>query len=187
MNARFLPGSPIESAKTLLLLNDSTSARIIGLTNDEIRYSHKLLNLADAEPCQDQRSRRGFFCFARARPWTRCRAMPCAQLHVGSAGPFVSIRLKTQRSRPKQVPTRLYARTAPGAGPRPCFEGAQGVRRCAAFFGSAHLGKCRRFLRRCAPISKVRTKSAPLRRETGSVTGSGRLVRFDICDAMPNC
>ncbi len=48
MNARFLPGSPIDksvvrkSAKKLLLLNDSTRSRIIRLTNDEIRYSDKL-------------------------------------------------------------------------------------------------------------------------------------------------
>jgi hypothetical protein len=45
---------------------------------------------------------------------------------------------KTTRSRPRQVPARLYARTAPHAragtrGPRPCFEGAQFVRRCAPF------------------------------------------------------
>jgi hypothetical protein len=48
MNARFLPGSPIEksvvgkSAKKLLLWNGSTSSRIMGLANDGMRYSHKL-------------------------------------------------------------------------------------------------------------------------------------------------
>ncbi len=34
-----------------------------------------------------------------------------------------------------------------------------GFRRCALVFESAHLGKSRRFLRRCAPFSKVRTEN----------------------------
>ncbi len=54
---------------------------------------------------------------------------------------------------------RLYATTAPGAGPRPPAEGAHGVRRCAPISRSAHLGKPRRFLRRSAPFSKMRTKN----------------------------
>jgi hypothetical protein len=51
-----------------------------------------------------------------------------------------------------------------GTGSRavPWFEGAHLLRRCAPVFESAHLGKSRRFLRRCAPFSKVRTeKCAP--------------------------
>src|SRR5580704_18225900 len=43
-----------------------------------------------------------------------------------------------------------------GRGPA---EGAHVVRRCAAFSKSAHLGKPRGFLRRCAPLSKVRTEN----------------------------
>jgi len=39
------------------------------------------------------------------------------------------------------------------------FEGAHRVRRCAALSKSAHLGKPRGFLRRCAPFSKVRTEN----------------------------
>ena len=41
---------------------------------------------------------------------------------------------------------------------RLAFEGAHLLRRCAPCFKSAHLGKARSFLRRCAPFCKVRTK-----------------------------
>jgi hypothetical protein len=41
----------------------------------------------------------------------------------------------------------------------PFFEDAHPIRRCATFFESAHLGKPRRFLRRCAAFSKVRTEN----------------------------
>jgi len=62
-----------------------------------------------------------------------------------------------------------------GTGSRavPWFEGAHPLRRCAPVFESAHLGKPRRFLRRCAPSSKVRTKTAHLRR----TPRRGRLLR----------
>jgi hypothetical protein len=43
-----------------------------------------------------------------------------------------------------------------GRGPA---EGAHPVRRCAPFSRSAHLGKSRRFLRRCAPVYKMRTEN----------------------------
>jgi hypothetical protein len=39
------------------------------------------------------------------------------------------------------------------------FEGAHVVRRCARFSKSAHLGNPRGFLRRCAPLSKMRTEN----------------------------
>jgi hypothetical protein len=65
--------------------------------------------------------------------------------------------------------------------PRP-FEGAHIVRRCAAFWGGAHLGKPRGFLRRCAPISKMRTRNcAPWRcrgRADGSRRGDWRFQTF---------
>ena len=48
-----------------------------------------------------------------------------------------------------------------GTGSRatPWFEGAHSVRRCSLDSKSEHLGKSRRFLRRCAPLSKVRTEN----------------------------
>src|ERR1700722_4368616 len=93
---------------------------------------------------------------------------------------------KAMRSKPKQAPTRLYARTAQGAGPRPCFEGAHCVRRCALVFESAHLGKSRRFLRRCAPFCKVRTKTAHLRRiRAPRSSGPSSLAR--VPDAGNHC
>jgi hypothetical protein len=41
---------------------------------------------------------------------------------------------------------------------RLAFEGAHLIRRCSPCCKSAHLGKARSFLRRCAPFSKVRTE-----------------------------
>jgi hypothetical protein len=76
------------------------------------------------------------------------------------------IRLETRPSRPKPVRAlmrhrhRTRERVPEGPGPA---EGAHLIRRCAAFCGSAHLGKPRGFLRRCAAYAKMRTKSAPLR------------------------
>src|ERR1700722_8713229 len=62
---------------------------------------------------------------------------------------FVSTH-NTKRSRPKPAPARLYARTAPGAGPRPC-------RRCAPSFEEAHRSrKCASWKSPEIP-SKVRT------------------------------
>ncbi len=163
------------------------------------------VNLAYAEPCQDQRSRYGSFHFwavlarivrrgcgkagypqmtqvlkfkeerrrvQRPRLWVREFGNLGAEgSHRGQVSSNVKrVRTPTQSrgrgtqtagsntSKPKQAPARLYARTAPGAGPRPC-------RRCAIvqgaqhFLKSAHLGKCRRFLRRCAPFCKVRTEN----------------------------
>jgi hypothetical protein len=62
---------------------------------------------------------------------------------------------------------------ANGTGSRatPWFEGAQPLRRCAPLSESAHLGKPRRFLRRCAPFSKVRTKKWAHSRRTKSRPG----------------
>jgi len=65
-----------------------------------------------------------------------------------------------------------------GTGSRavPWFEGAHLLRRCAPVFESAHLGKPRRFLRRCAGFSKVRTKNcAPSR---NSAPGTFVVARF---------
>ena len=126
----------------------------------------------------------------RARPWTWCRAMRRALLRVGSAGlsmrfgsEGLSMRLgsnttQCDRGRSKCLHDFAQGSTAPGTGPRPCFEGAHcGSKMRNWFSKSAHLGKPRRFLRRCAPFSKMRTKTAHLREEAGSVTGFGRFAR----------
>ena len=148
-----------KSAKKLLGLYDSTSPVILRLTNDEIRYSHKLQISPYVEPCQDQRSRHGFFFPAGPLCNFGFSILDFGLgLLQGEAFDDAGDPFRGRRSRPQHVPARLYARTAPGAGPRPCFEGAQFVRRCAGFSRSGHLGKARRFLRRCAPISKVRTE-----------------------------
>ncbi len=48
-----------------------------------------------------------------------------------------------------------------GTGSRavPCFEGAHPLRRYSPVSKSEHLGKSRRFHRRCSPLSKVRTEN----------------------------
>ena len=82
--------------------------------------------------------------------------------------------VQTKRTRPKQVAARLYASTAPGAGRRPGSKVAQAPSEDAGtVFESAHLGKPRRFLRRCAAFSKVRTKKCATRRTVCAV----RVVR----------
>jgi hypothetical protein len=81
--------------------------------------------------------------------------------------------LQTQRARPQQVAARLEASTAPGPGQRP-GEGAHSLRRCAPFFESAHLGKPRRFLRRCARFYKMRTENCASS-QNGAPRPSGRL------------
>ena len=84
---------------------------------------------------------------------------------------------RSGRSRPKQVPARLYARTAPGAGPRPCFEGAQfvskmrtGFRKCASWKSPKIPSKMRTL------FQGAHEKLRIFRKGTGSVTGSGRLA-----------
>jgi hypothetical protein len=144
----------------------------------------RAVNLAYAEPCPDEKSRRGSFhfgavCARSARRWQGRGGSPwpCASQGMETGERRLShensFRQYTKRSRPRQVAARLYARTAPHPragtrGPRPRFEGAHPIRRCAAFSTSAHLGKARRFLRRCAPFSKMRTKTAHLRKERGA-------------------
>jgi hypothetical protein len=75
-----------------------------------------------------------------------------------------SFRRHASRSRPKQVPARLYATTAPGAGPRPClkvrnlFEDAHGFRKVRIWENLENSFEGAHPFRRCAP------KSAHLRR-----------------------
>jgi len=82
---------------------------------------------------------------------------------------------------PEAQTRRELAEVRATALPRP-FEGAHIVRRCAACWRGAHLGKPRRFLRRCAPISKMRTRNcAPWRccgRTDGSPRGDCRFQTF---------
>jgi hypothetical protein len=63
--------------------------------------------------------------------------------------------------------------SSPKSGQRPC-EGAHSLRRCAPFFESAHLGKPRRFLRRCARFYKMRTENCASS-QNGAPRSSGRL------------
>ena len=102
-------------------------------------------------------------------PGPRCRAMRCALLRVGSAGlsmTFFSKRHKANEAEASVCTTLRENGTAPASGyPRAAAlpaEGAHGVRRCAPFSRSAHLGKPRGFPRRCAPFSKMRTKNCGL-------------------------
>jgi hypothetical protein len=79
------------------------------------------------------------------------------------------------------APASGYPRAEALPKVRNLFEGAQQFSKVRILENAGDSFKDAPPFPRCAP------KTAHLRRETGSVTGSGRLVHFEICDAMPNC
>jgi hypothetical protein len=101
----------------------------------------------------------------RARPWTPVPSdAMCAVARRLGGFVYEALFETTQgdRGRSKclhdftQERHRTRERVPEGRGPA---EGAHVVRRCAGVSKSAHLGKPRRFLRRCAPFSKMRTEN----------------------------
>ncbi len=78
---------------------------------------------------------------------------------------------------------RTRERVPEGRGP--AFEDAHRIRRCAPKSKSAHLGKPRRFLRRCAAFSKVRNFwcASSRRRKRGWVFRRRRSPRAAACSA----
>jgi hypothetical protein len=125
----------------ILLLNDSTSSRKIGLTTTKY---------GTAIGCQSR----------------TCGAVP-GSMSPGTvfsfcAGPFaildfgLGISFRGEAFDGDGDPSQCDCNAIQN---RPVFEGAHWVRRGAGCSRGAHLGKARRFLRRCAAFSKVRTRN----------------------------
>ena len=113
---------------------------------------------------------------------TRRRAIRCARLRSGFVStPRIAIEAEASASTTlRDNGTGCRAEALP--------EGAQPVRRCARFSKSAHLGKPRGFLRRCAPFSKVRTeKCASSKGGTKIVCQTGPVDRARLTSLYAYC
>jgi hypothetical protein len=117
-------------------------------------------------------------------PGPLCRAMRCALLRAGSAG--LSMRLFSKQHKAIEAeasvcttlrkngtaPASGYPRAAALPKVRTLFEGAQAFRKVRILENPGDSFEDAHPFPRCAP------KTAQLRKETGSVTGSGRLARL---------
>ena len=139
--------------------------------NNQNTVQPQAVNLVDTEPCPNPGT--AFFIagpVARNPPLWRTRLQTKRPSHPAPAAKEAQLRTgqemmndiefqgtalapnPTKRSKPKPAVARLYARTAPGPRAVPLFEGAHLLSKMRTVFKSAHLGKSRGFLRRCAPV-----------------------------------
>jgi hypothetical protein len=151
---------------------------MIKVVNNTVQQ--QAVNLAYAEPCP--KPGHGFFFCGPCPRENETAQSPSACGKVCPSAhrpPMNAIDLSGHSPRPlSDKPTEAEASgcatvRANGTGSRatPWFEGAHPLRRCAPLSESAHLGKPRRFLRRCAPFSKVRTKKCAPSPRTNSRPG----------------